>query len=191
MMTTPSADDLKSAFTFRQFDAIVGEPTYDTLYKLETQATRNTATATVRLPPPHTNLAGIIEQPAVYIVRVGAPFPGPPYPGDAPVFPTGTNLTAITTITNSFNALMKNYNTTQTTENLLKIMLENAIEHPYLSGIHSSIIGFGARKLQDIFLHLYQSYGRISPASLKANTDKLNTPIPSHLPIALIFRQIE
>ena len=70
-------------------------------------------------------------------------------------------------------------------------MLENAIEHPYLAGIHSSILGFGARSLQDIFLHLYQSYGRISPSSLKANTDKLNTPIPPHLPIALIFRQIE
>ena len=67
-MTTPSADNIKSAFTFRQFDAIVGESTYNTLYKIETQATRNTATVTVRLPPPHTNLAGIIEQPGVYIV---------------------------------------------------------------------------------------------------------------------------
>ena len=163
MMTAPSADDLKSAFTFRQFDAIVGEPTYDTLYKLETQATRNAATVTVRLPPPHTNLAGIIKQPAVYIVRVGAPFPRPPYPGDAPVFPPGANLTAQTAITNSFNALMKNYNTTKATVNLLKNMLENAIEHPYLAGIHSSILGFGARTLQDIFLHLYQSYGHIAP----------------------------
>ena len=70
-------------------------------------------------------------------------------------------------------------------------MLDNAIEHPYLAGIHSFILGFGARTLQDIFLHLYQSYGRISPVSLKANTDKLNKPIPSHLPIALIFWQIK
>ena len=69
-------------------------------------------------------------------------------------------------------------------------MFENAIEHPYLARIHSSILGFGARTLQDIFLHLYQSYGRISPALLKASTENLNKTIPSHLPIALIFRQI-
>ena len=116
------------------------------------------------LPPPHTNLAGIIKQPAVYIVRFGAPFPRPPYPGDAPIFPPGANLTARTKITNAFNASMKNYNTTQTTENLLKTMLENTIEHPYLARIHSFILGFGARTVQEIFIHLYQFYGRISPA---------------------------
>jgi len=191
MMTTPSANDIKSAFTFQTFDAIVGEPTYDTLYKLETQATRNAATVTVRLPPPHTNLAGIVEQPAVYVIRVGGPFPRPAYPGDAPVFPIGANLVARTNVTNVFNTNSKNYTTCQTTENLLKTMVENAIEHTYLAGIHSTILGFGARSLQDIFLHLYQSYGRISPSSLKSNTEKLSTPLPPHLPIALIFRQIE
>ena len=52
-------------------------------------------------------------------------------------------------------------------------------------------MGFGVRSLQDIFLHLYQSYGRIIPAALQVNTTRLTTPIASHLPIALIFRQIE
>ena len=75
MITIPSADDIKAAFTFAKFDPIVGEPSYDTLYKLETQATRNAATVTIGLPPPHTNLSGIVEQPAVYALRVGAPFP--------------------------------------------------------------------------------------------------------------------
>ena len=44
---------------------------------------------------------------------------------------------------------------------------------------------------QDIFHHLYQSYGRISPGALQVNTTCLATPISSHLPIALVFRQIE
>ena len=70
-------------------------------------------------------------------------------------------------------------------------MLENVIEHPYLAGIHSSILGFGTRTLQDIFLPLYQLYGHIIPESLKTNTNKLNTPLLPHLPITLIFRQIK
>ena len=91
-MTQPSADAIKSAFTFQAFDNIVGEPTYDTLYKLETQATRNAATVTVRLTPPHTNLSGIVEQPAVYSVRVGSPFPRSPYPGDSPNIQVGETV---------------------------------------------------------------------------------------------------
>ena len=81
--------------------------------------------------------------------------------------------------------------TCKTTENIIKLLLENVIEHSYLSGIHSDILGFGVISLQDKFLHLYQSYGRIIPAALQLNTTRLTTPIASHLPIALIFRRIE
>ena len=187
MTTAPTADAIKTSFTFAQFDQIVGEPTYSTLYKLETQATRNAATVSIRLPPPHTNCSGIVEQLAVYVLRAGGPFLRPTYPGDQPVFPAGVRVTDRTTIQNRFDLALKNYNTCQTTENLLKTMLENAVEHSYLAGIHSEILSFGSRSLQDIFIHLYQSYGRISPSSLKSNTDKLTNPISAHLPIALVF----
>ena len=82
MVNALSADYLQAAFTFSRFDPIEGEPSYKTLFKLEAQATRNAATVVIRLPPPHTNLSGIVNHPAVYILRVGAPFPRPPYPGD-------------------------------------------------------------------------------------------------------------
>ena len=89
---SPSADDLRAAFTFLQLDPIFGNPYYKTLFKLETQATSNAATVIICFPPPHTNLYGIIEHPAVYILEVGAPFPQPPYPGDAAHFPLGITL---------------------------------------------------------------------------------------------------
>ena len=91
----------------------------------------------------------------------------------------------------AYDANIKIFLTCQTTENILKSLPKNAIEHSYLARIHSAILGFGVRSLQDIFLHLYQSYGRIIPAALQVNTTRLTTPIASHLPIALIFRQIE
>ena len=65
MVNAPSTDDLRAAFTFSQFDPIEGEASYKDLFKLETQATCNAATVVVRLPPPHTNLSGIVEQPSV------------------------------------------------------------------------------------------------------------------------------
>ena len=75
MANTPSANDLQAAFAFLRFDPIVGKPSYKTILKLETQATRNAASVVIRLPPTHTNLSGIVKQPVVYILRVGAPFP--------------------------------------------------------------------------------------------------------------------
>ena len=53
MANAPSDDDLQASFTFSLFNPIVVKPYYETLFKLETQETRNAATVTIRLPPPH------------------------------------------------------------------------------------------------------------------------------------------
>ena len=59
---------------------------------METQASRNAATVIIRLPAPDTNLSSIVEKPAVYISWVGAPFPWPPYPGEASHFTLGLTV---------------------------------------------------------------------------------------------------
>ena len=191
MANARSADDIQAAFILSQIDPIVSEPSYGTLYKLETQATRNATTIVIRLTSPNTNPSRIVKQPAVYILRVRAPFPRPPYPGDAAHFPVGATLVQLQNIQAAYDANIKIILTCQTTENILKLLLENAIEHSYLAGIHSAILGFGVRSLQDIFLHLYQSYRRIGPSALQVNTTSLTISIASHLPIELIFRKIE
>ena len=77
--------------------------------KLETQATRNAATVVIRLPQPHTKLSGIVKQPAVYILRVVAPFPRPPYPGDAAHFTVGATLVQRQNIKAAYDANIKNF----------------------------------------------------------------------------------
>ena len=107
MANAPSADDQRAAFTFLRFDRTVGEQSYETLFKLETQATRNAATVVIRFPPPHTNLSGIVEQPAVYILQVGEPFPRLPYPGDAANFTVGETLVQHQNIQATYDANIK------------------------------------------------------------------------------------
>lgn len=70
-------------------------------------------------------------------------------------------------------------------------MIEQAIESVYLAGIYSDTQGFGNRTIQDIFAHLYATYGRITANQLWDNTAKLTQPVAPHLPIAIIFKQIE
>ena len=130
MANAPSADDLQRAFTFWRFDPIVGEPSYETLFKLETQATRKAATVVIRLPPSHTNLSGIVKQPAVYILQVGAPFPRPPYPGDAAHFPVGATLVQLQNIQAAYNANIRIFLTCQTIENIINLYLRMQLNIP-------------------------------------------------------------
>ena len=120
MVNVPSADDLRAAFTFLWFNSIAGKPSYETLFKLETQVTRNAATVVIRLPPPHINLSGIFEQPVVYILRLGAPFPRPPYPCNTSHFPVGATLELRHNIQTAYDANIKNFLTCQKTKNILK-----------------------------------------------------------------------
>ena len=59
--STPSMEDIKTAFPFTSFDKIQGEPTYETIHRLETQAICNASTVEITIPLPHNNLAGIVE----------------------------------------------------------------------------------------------------------------------------------
>ena len=187
MTNAPSTNDLRAAFTFSRFELTVSKPSYETLFKLENQEIRNAARVEIRFPPPHTNLYVIIKHPAVYILGVGAPFPRLPYPGNTAHFHVGETLVQRQNIQAAYYANIKSFLTCQTTENILKSLLESLIEHSYLAVIHSVILDFGVRSLQGIFPHVYQSYGRVIPAALQLNTTRLTTPIASHLSIALIF----
>lgn len=84
----PKNEDIKSGFTFPAFSCIIGEPSYTTIKMLETQVICNAATVECRIPQPHTNLCGLMEQPEVYVLRVGQAFPFYPYPGDVQLYPT-------------------------------------------------------------------------------------------------------
>ena len=190
MYSFTSADDIKASFTFPTLDRLDGEPTYDSLNRLETQATRNASTVSIRLAPPHTNLSGLVEQPTVYVLRTGGPFPRPPYPGDRPAIPPRATDVQRQNIINAHAANMKNFLLCHTTESILKTMLENAIEPDYIADIYSETLGFGNRSLIDIFAWLYATYGKISVAQLQQNFERLNTPVPGHLPIAVIFKKI-
>ena len=83
----------------------------------------------------------------VYILRVEAPFPRPPYPGYAAYFPVGATIVQNQNTQAAYDARIKIFLTCQTTENILKLLMENEIEHSYLAQIQYDTLGFGARSL--------------------------------------------
>ena len=141
--STPTVEDIKTSFLLPIFDKIIGEPTYDTIRKLEIQAIRNAATIEITINPPHNNLSGIVEQNNIYILRTGTLFLRPPYPGHAPTFPNRSTEAQRQTIQQQYNANLRNFNITQRCEKLLLAMLEQTIESTYLAGVYNDTAGFG------------------------------------------------
>jgi hypothetical protein len=83
------------------------------------------------------------------------------------------------------------YLTCQRIEEILLSMLENTIEATYLTGIHDSAHGFGARTLIDVFCYLFATYGSIGPDEILRNHQTMTTPVDANPPIAILFKQIK
>lgn len=96
------------------------------------------------------------------MIRTGAPFLRLIYQGNALTYPLGSNVAQREMILTEYNNSMQNFHICTWTEKLLKVMLENAIEQTYVTGIYTGTQGFRNRTIQEIFMHLYQTYRRIT-----------------------------
>ena len=153
-ITAPSIEDLKAGFTFQRFTTITGKPTSTTIARLEIEAIRNAATVECRVPKPHTNLCSIVKQDHTYLLCVGKAFTKIPYPGNQPIFVDKSSTSERKEVQGYYNMNLRLDTTIQRLENILKSMIENAINVTYLAGIHTPEHRFGKQKIIDIFLWL-------------------------------------
>jgi hypothetical protein len=187
----PSPDDIKTGFVFPRLDTIVGEPTYQTLALAHTQCIRNATTINSCLGGGGHVHAGLVEFPDVYLLRTAHHFNRSTFPGNAPAYPPGADPNLRETTQQAWLTRTNQYLTCQRIKKILLSMLENAIDATYLTGIHDSAHGFGARGLIDVFRYLFATYGSIGPDEILRNHQKMISPVNSNQPIAILFRQIE
>jgi hypothetical protein len=147
----PSPDDIRASFVFPTLDTIVGEPTYKTLALAHTQCIRNATSTASRLGGGAHGHAGLVEFPDVYLLRTAQHFNRPLFPGDMPPYLPNTDANQREATLFAWQTQTSQYLTCQRIEVILLSMLENAIEATYLTGIHDSAHGFGARNLIDVF----------------------------------------
>jgi hypothetical protein len=187
----PSPDDIRAAFVFPRLDTIVGEPTYKTLALAHTQCIRNATTTASRLGGGGHGHAGLVEFPDVYLLRTAQHFNRPAFPGDMPTYPPNADANQRKAILYAWQTQTSQYLTCQRIETILLSMLENTIEATYLTGIHDSAHGFGARNLINVFRYLFATYGSIGPDEILRNHQTMTTPVDANQPIAILFKQIE
>jgi hypothetical protein len=183
----PSPEDIKAGFVFPQLDTIVGEPTYTTLATAHTQCIRNATTIDTRLGGGGHGHAGLVEFPDVYLLRTGQHFNRPIFPGDAPLYTVGADPNQRETTLRAWMSRTSQYLACQRIEKILLSLLENAIDATYLTGIHDSAHGFGARGLIDVFRYLFATYGSIGPDEILRNHQKMTTPVDPNQPVTFFY----
>ena len=134
MMTTqaPSAEDTKATFVCVSLDRIERKPIYDSLAKMEQHATRNAASIDISANQLHKNLAGIAQHPHICTLRSGSPFPSPTHPGNAPEFPNSVTVAQRQATQQLYSIALRNHTPMTWTENLLKNMIERAVDNTHL-----------------------------------------------------------
>ena len=189
--STSSKEHLLAGFVYNPVAAIVGEPQYDSLAKLNAQLIRNASTVPSRLGGGAYGLSGIVEQPALYFLRTNQHFNRPLDPGPAPIFAAGADAAVRTNRQNQWETQYHEFQNIKNTETLLLTQIEHAVETPYLASIHNYEYGFGARTVQDVMAWLFRTYGRISTHDLQQNGLRMNQPGDPTAPIAMIFKQVD
>eukprot|EP00957_Ditylum_brightwellii_P060711 4609046-Ditylum_brightwellii.AAC.1 len=184
----PSIKDIKAGFVHDPINTIEGKPTYKSIEHLQNQLICNAATLESKLGGGYNGLAGLVKFPQVYLLQTGHNVIWTPNPGEAPVFPPMLTNAQRNQIQMQFAIAKKKYDCCQCMDILLKNQAEVAMDPMWLSGIHSTMHGFGNRSIMDVIQYLFRTYGRISPDEITTNIQRLNQPADPAKPIQLVWK---
>ena len=91
-----------------------------------------------------------MDQPEVYVLRVGQAFPFYLYPGDVQLFTTPCTDAQKAQIDLMYNLTFRFNLTCERLDTITKNMIGNAIDNEFLAGIHTDEHGFGICTTKDV-----------------------------------------
>ena len=113
---------------------------------------------------------------AEYFLRSRISFIIPFNPGVHPVVSPGATDAQIAHAKREHEETTHEFRLFKAVENALKNQLINAIDDIYIKDIRDRMTGFATRFVGDILLHLYRTYGLVTPAQLTANDKRFRAP---------------
>ena len=184
-----ASTDLQDNFPYPVLTKIVGTPTYDSIKVVNDELSANAASV-------HSDLGGglhghlaITMNATIYATISVTPFTAPTVP--APPVLAGMTAAQITALNRRYDADKAKFHQYVALQNSLKKQLIAAVDEIYLAAISEPYIKYGNRTLLEMLTHLYTTYAKISPADLKENERKMNSPWDPNQPFEVLVRQIQ
>ena len=177
-------------FPHSKLTPVIGVPTYNSIHKIQKEATANASSVPSNLSNGQMGHFGLVHDAAtVAIVAPNAPYIRP----TAPPAPNYANLTAIqiATLKERYDADCRAFADVNLIEATLKRQINEAIDDKYLTGMVNPHTGVFTQSIPDIFATLYRKYANINAQAVAEKKQKVEKMQYQHAePVLTIFHEI-
>jgi hypothetical protein len=186
----PSVKD--TYFQHKLLTKIHGKPTYESLQNGLTELKANASSVPSTLGGGHHGHLGLLLSEARYTALANtAPFanPGNPGPFAPPAAGTGPQIEAAKEV---WKELQQTFTLSQATEKALIAQVVEAIDPIYLRALLNRATGQYSSSIRTLILHLFTTYGRITPQQVKTKEmELLNMHYDISQPVDNVFTSID
>jgi hypothetical protein len=192
-MSVPSTSTMnirESYFQHTVLTKTVGDPTYQSLVKLEMECKANGKSVPSTLGGGNQGYLGLIVNPTVYArISPNDPFIRPTLP--ILPDPTGATAAVVAAQRTSFDAALHEFHTCNLVQRVIVQQLNSALDGDVIANMVDDVTGLLEGTIPEIFQSLYKTYGKISPQALAAARRDTEAIVYNHSrPIVNLFTQI-
>jgi hypothetical protein len=180
-----SVDDIIAKFPNKTIPTIHGEPDYAAISNIVQLMYGNAASLPTTLGGGQHGHVGLIMTPILYTTLSNTPYTLPVDPGPSPIHARNAAGAAIETTRLNHQEEQQIYDNNQNMDDALKTQIIDTINDTYLCELQNKYTGYLGISTRDLFDHLLDHYGKITPANIAGCKRRMNEPIDSTQPINL------
>ena len=186
-----SVDSVIEGFPYSTIPKHAGEPNYQAIKDIERKLIKNASSYPSELGGGNHGYLGLILTPEKYLLVTGNNFEPHPNPGSLPTFPANPTQAQIAQVSATHKEALRLWREQHTLIKALKKQLTNVFEAKNLKEIEDNYTGFNNISIQDIFKHLFDRFGDVTPLDLEEAEKSMNEPFNPNEPFGLFISNIE
>jgi hypothetical protein len=186
-----SVDDIISKFPTKTIPTIQGEPDYGSISNMVQLMYDNAASLPTTLGGGQHGHVGLIMTPILYATLSFEPYEHPDDPGPVPIHPNNANKAQRESQRLEFKEDRRIYESHIIMDNALKSQVIDTINNTYLCELRNKYTGYMKISTRDLFDHLLDRYGKITPADIETCKRRMNEPTDSTQPTDILFQKVD
>ena len=169
-------DPITTSFPYPTLTSISEKPTPSTLQIIERELTANAMEVPSTRGGGDHGHAALVTSPEDYLNMTGVAFVPPQHPGQAPVHAPNATNAQIHAADTTYNRDLQEYLVYRDTATKLKNQLIKAVPAEYIHILKDPKFAFANVTVMQLLTHLKTEYGKLTPAYLEKQREKLKAP---------------
>jgi hypothetical protein len=185
-----SVDNIVAKFPTKNIPPISGEPDYASISSMVQTMYGNAASLPTTLGGGQHGHVGLIMTPILYATLSDTNYESPDNPGNNIVQPAGRVMDREHQW-HEHKEAKRIFSNNQNMDDALKAQVINNIDDTYLNERQNKYTGYMGVSTRDLFDHLLDRYGKITPADIAECKRRINEALDSTHPIDIYFQTID